>query len=106
MGSRSPYKKTASILSSGPDFVRSGNVNLNNGALRGYGESGWGWSRSAVAYGSATSANAYQLYFNPSVVNPSNGPNNRWNGFPVRLFCRGSVPIFFYLVLRLRAKNS
>ena len=65
-------------------FVRSGNVSLYLGALRGYGESGWGWSRSAVAYGSATSATAYPLYFNPSVVNPSNGPNHRWNGVPVR----------------------
>ena len=65
-------------------FVRSGTVPLNNGALRGYGESGWGWSRSAVAYGSATSANAYPLYFNPSVVNPSNGPDLRYYGFPVR----------------------
>ena len=65
-------------------FVRSGSVTLDYGALRGYGESGWGWSRSAVAYGSAASANAYPLYFNPSVVNPSYGPYNRWRGFPVR----------------------
>ena len=65
-------------------FVRSGAVYLNLGALRGYGESGWGWSRSAVAYGSATSATAYHLYFNPSDVNPSGGPRNRWFGYPVR----------------------
>ena len=65
-------------------FVRSGNVYVDYGALRGYGESGWGWSRSAVAYGSATSAFAYQLYFNPSVVHPSNGPFYRYYGFPVR----------------------
>ena len=65
-------------------FVRSGYVLLYLGALRGYGESGYGWSRSAVAYGSATSANAYLLYFNPSVVNPSHGPLSRWTGYPVR----------------------
>ncbi len=65
-------------------FVRSGRVGLVRGALRGYGESGWGWSRSAVAYGSATSANAYPLYFGPSVVYPSHGPYDRWDGYPVR----------------------
>ena len=65
-------------------FARSGNINLNFGALRGYGESGWGWSRSAMAYRSATSANAYLLVFNPSVVAPSYGPYLRWYGFPVR----------------------
>ncbi len=65
-------------------FVRSGHVHLVYGALRCYGESGWGWSRSAVAYGSAASANAYHLYFNPSVVLPSRGPDNRYHGFPVR----------------------
>ena len=64
--------------------VRSGGVRLDHGALRRSGESGWGWSRSAVAYGSATSANAYPLYFNPSVVNPSNDPDLRYYGFPVR----------------------
>ena len=75
-------------------FVRSGYVYLNNGSLRYFGLSGYGWSRSSVAYSSATSANAYNLKFNAGTVYPSNGPNNRWNGFPVRLFCRGSVPIF------------
>ncbi len=65
-------------------FVRSGYVLLYLGALRGYGESGYGWPRSAVAYGSATSANAYPLYFSRSVVNPSYGPLSRWTGYPVR----------------------
>ena len=76
------------------------------GSVRSFGIVARGWSRTGVGYASATSATAYNLNANASGVNPSNGPNNRWNGFPVRLFCRGSVPIFFYLVLRLRVKNS
>ena len=64
-------------------FVRSGWVSLNNSALGRFGRNGFGWSRSSVAYSSATSATAYNLDFNPSGVNPS--PNNgRWAGFPVR----------------------
>ena len=65
-------------------FVRSGNVALHYGALRGYGESGWGWSRSAVTYTSATLASIYPLYFSASAINPSNGPYTRWYSFSVR----------------------
>ena len=65
-------------------FVRSGYVYLNNGSLRYFGLSGYGWSRSSVAYSSATSANAYHLDFNAGTVYPSFGPFNRWVGFPVR----------------------
>ncbi len=76
------------------DFVRSGNVNLNTGALRNFGINGYDWSRIATVYGAGTwDAKAYNLNFNASGVNPSNN-NVRWNGFPVRLFYRGSVPIF------------
>ena len=65
-------------------FVRSGWVNLNNSALRNFGLVGYGWSRSSVAYSSATSANAYYLLFNADTVYPSFGPFNRYYGFPVR----------------------
>ena len=65
-------------------FVRSGAVNLSFGALRAFGIAGYAWSRSAVAYRSATSANAYLLYFTPSVVHPSDGPDARYFGLPVR----------------------
>ena len=60
------------------------------------------WSGTGAGYASATSATAYDLNANASGVNPSNN-NNRWNGFPVRLSCRGSVPIFikFELVTML-----
>ncbi len=57
---------------------------MHYGALRGYGESGWGWSRSAVTYTSATLASIYPLYFSASAINPSNGPYTRWYSFPVR----------------------
>lgn len=49
-----------------------------------------------MAYGVGTwAANAYNLKFDPSTVNPSNGPHARWYGFPVRVSCRGSVPISY-----------
>jgi len=67
---------------------------LNNGSVRSSGLDARGWSRTGVGYASATSATAYNLNANASGVNPSNGPNNRYNGFPVRPLCRGSVPIF------------
>ncbi len=65
-------------------FVRSGWVNLNNSTLRSFGHNENVWSRSAAAYSSATSANAYYLAFNAGTVYPSRGPDNRWYGFPVR----------------------
>ncbi len=65
-------------------FVRSGNVDLNNGSLRFSGGVGYDWSRSAVAYSSATSASSYWFDFNSSVSRPSTGPFNRYFGFPVR----------------------
>ena len=67
-----------------PYFVRSGNISLNNGSLRDSGLIGYDWSRSAVAYYSATSANSYWFDFNSSVSRPSYGPFNRYFGFPVR----------------------
>ena len=71
-------------------FVRSGNVNLNNGFLRNAGINGYDWSSMAAAFTSSTSATAYNLNFNASGLNPSNGPNNRWNGFPVRCLASGA----------------
>ena len=65
-------------------FARSGVVNLGHGSLRAFGVDGYGWSRSAMAYRSATWANAYNLGANASGVYPSSGPNGRWVGYPVR----------------------
>ena len=65
-------------------FVRSGDVYLGTGALRGFGFSGNGWSRIATVYGAGTwDAKACALAFNASGVNPSDN-NVRWYGFPVR----------------------
>ncbi len=64
-------------------FVRSGWVNLNNSALRSFGIYGYDWSRSSIAYSSATSAKAYYLDFHASGVYPSSN-DNRWLAFPVR----------------------
>ena len=65
-------------------FVRSGLVILHTGTLRYFGYHGYDWSRSSVAYSSATSANAYGLFATASGVYPSNGPDLRYYGFPVR----------------------
>ena len=65
-------------------FVRSGYVNLYDGALRYFGVSGCGWSSISVAFTSITSATAYDLYFVASGVYPSLGPDHRWYGFPIR----------------------
>ena len=67
-----------------PYFVRSGNISLNNGSLRDSGLIGYDWSRTSVAYYSATSANSYWFDFNASESRPSYGPYSRWYGFPVR----------------------
>ena len=58
---------------------------MNNGSLGRFGRDGYDWSRSAMAYGvDIWAANTYDLGFSPSGVYPSNGPNARWTGFPVR----------------------
>ena len=73
-------------------FVRSGRLNLtvSAGTLGYAGVSGSWWSSRAAAYTSSTSATAYYLEFGGSSVYPSNGPNNRWYGFPLR--CLSSMP--------------
>ncbi len=65
-------------------FVRSGGVALDYGSLRRFGLNGYGWSSISVAFTSVTSATAYALAFNASGVYPSDGPNARWVGFPIR----------------------
>lgn len=77
-------------------FVRSGYVNLPNtaGTLRNAGINADYWSSRADA-----ATNAYNLNFNATAVNPSNGPNNRWHGFPLRcLYLAAGVPIFECLI--------
>lgn len=66
--------------------VRSGDVELHKttGTFRNAGAYDIYWSSRAAAYTSSTSATAYYLQVEPSAVKPSNGPNNRFNGFPLR----------------------
>ncbi len=57
-------------------FVRSGTINMNYGFLGAVGTTGYYWPRNGAA-----STFAYYLYFDSSVVHPSNGPTNRYRGF-------------------------
>ena len=65
-------------------FVRSGLVGLDYGSLRHSGRIGYDWSRSAVAYSSASSASSYWFEFTASESRPSTGPYDRYHGCPVR----------------------
>ena len=62
-------------------FVRGGYVVLpiTAGTFRNAGREGRWWSSRAVA-----ATTAYYLLFNATAVYPSNGPNSRWHGFPLR----------------------
>ena len=65
-------------------FVRSGLVYLVYGSLRRFGFYGYDWSNTSMTYWSATDTSAYSLNFSPSGIYPSDGPYDRWYGFPVR----------------------
>lgn len=65
-------------------FVRSGGIYFDDGTVGGphsggMGDTGRFWSSRG---GAAT--DAYVLYFDATIVNPSNGPNNHYVGFPLR----------------------
>ena len=64
--------------------IRSGNVSISNGRLRGSGISGYGWS---TRTNSSDLRNAYNLGFLASGIDPSSN-NGRWNGFPLRCLAR------------------
>ena len=72
-------------------FVRSGFVILDYGSLRYFGINGYGWSSASQAFTSVTSATAYRLGFSASSVYPSDGPSNRWYGFPLRCLPTGCL---------------
>lgn len=69
-------------------FVRSGSVYLPNTAgtfgYAGHSADYWSSRGSSTRYDGVTTPSAYNLNFNATGVNPSNGPNNRYNGFPLR----------------------
>jgi hypothetical protein len=79
--------------------VRSGNFNLtiSAGTFRNAGHEGnWWSSRGADNVWGSAGLGGYNLNFNATGVNPSNGPTNRWIGFPLRcLFSPQRVPIFY-----------
>jgi len=72
--------------------VRSGNLAPYDGKSWNAGQNGYWWSSrgSSTRYDGVTTPSAYNLNFNATGVNPSNGPNNRYNGFP--LSCLTSMP--------------
>jgi hypothetical protein len=70
-----------------PSFVRSGHINPSNsaGTFRSVGYEGVWWSSRWTdnVWGSA-GLGGYYLYFNATGVGPSNGPTERYHGFPLR----------------------
>ena len=73
--------------------MRSGYVNplkeTGRQAFRVAIEYGYTWSSSAIE--ESDSITAYDLYFVVSDINPSNGPNGRRNGFPLRCLSTTAV---------------
>ena len=69
-------------------FVRSGDVELpiTTGTFRFAGVGGIYWSSraSSASANGTTTPSAYNLNFNATGVYPSNGPYERWLGFPLR----------------------
>ena len=93
-------------------FVRSGNVNLpgvSGATFRNAGINGYGWSSraSSTRYDGSAIPSAYNLEFNASAVNPSNGPNERWHSFPLRclFMCRGGCRSFLYFIIKLNKRQ-
>ena len=66
--------------------MRSGNVNVGNGRMRNAGLNSYNWSTVASSKHDSgeTYPSAYILNFNVAGVVPSNGPNSRWYGLPLR----------------------
>ncbi len=75
------------------NFVRSGYIELPKtaGRLRNAGNNSLAWSSvaSATRNDGASVPSAYYLHFFGSNVNPSNGPDYRWYGFPLRCLASG-----------------
>ena len=59
--------------------MRSGNKDLKTGTLRWVGFGGNDWTSMA-----SSTTKAYFFGFNDPELGPSNGPIDRWEGFPVR----------------------
>ena len=76
-----PIRWLSNIISLPLAFVRSGNVNLNDGRVYGVGEWGYGWTRVT-----RSASVADFLGVNPTEVHPSNF-NYRYYGFPLHCLC-------------------
>lgn len=75
-------------------FVRSGNINNNNGRLWNPSGNGYDWSSVATSQHSSGSItpSAYYLSFNVDIVGSSGGPYSCWNGYPLCcLVCGGGI---------------
>lgn len=72
--------------------MRSGYININAGRLKVAGQNGYDWSSRASSKRNdgASIPSGYNLNFNATGVNPSNGPNERWHGFPLRCLMRAA----------------
>ncbi len=73
--------------------MRSGNLNPADGKSWNAGQNGYWWSSrgSSTRYDGVSTPSAYNLNFNATGVNPSNGPNNRFNGFSLRCLIFAAV---------------
>ena len=65
-------------------FVRSGVTFTNHGSVYYFGSTGYVWASSVANYSNYQSALVYELLFALPSVSPSNGPNLRLSGFPLR----------------------
>ena len=66
--------------------MRSGYVGPGDGKHWTANQWGFNWSSraSSTRYDDTTTPSAYNLHFSAKTVLPSNGPNERWHGFPLR----------------------
>ncbi len=69
--------------------MRSGYIALpgvSGATFRFAGQYGYWWSSrgSSTRYDGVTTPSAYDLSFNATGVNPSDGPDNRWVGYSLR----------------------
>ena len=77
---------TITLLLHPPYFVRSGYLPFNPEYLRNMGRNSELWSSIASSrrFDNTTLSSAYYFEFNIDNILPSNGPNVRWMGFPLR----------------------
>lgn len=86
-------------------FVRSGHVNPANtaGTFRNAGNIGYEWSSRT----SPTSATlAYWFEFTATESRPSYGPNNRYNGLPLRCLLYAAVGADLFILFSLYMSNT